>query len=96
VVLFPAENTKTLSILRLAWAFWVAETEEVLASPTDKMDLLQMLDTIERTKGIKFAEGHNPNIDCIRLAFDPVVASHRPLIYYAVSCSIGFFVLSVA
>ncbi|KAF9354693.1 hypothetical protein BGX34_010852, partial [Mortierella sp. NVP85] len=67
----------------LAWAFWVAETEEVLASPTDKMDLHQMLDTIERTKGIRFAEGHNPNIECIRLAFDPVVASHRPLIYYA-------------
>ncbi|KAI8346697.1 Alpha/Beta hydrolase protein [Mortierella sp. GBAus27b] len=43
-----------------------------------------MLDTMEKTKGIKFSKTHNPNIECIRLAFDPVVASHRPLIYYTV------------
>ncbi|KAF9997621.1 hypothetical protein BGZ65_006793 [Modicella reniformis] len=46
-------------------------------------DLNQMVDMIEKSKVIKFAREYNPNVDCIRLAFDPVVASHRPLIYYA-------------
>ncbi|KAI1318595.1 hypothetical protein EDD11_006286 [Mortierella claussenii] len=66
----------------LAWAFWAAPIEEVFESPSGMMDLNHMVDSLESTKGIKFAEGHNPNVECIRLAFDPVVASHRPLIYY--------------
>ncbi|KAK3847279.1 MAG: Alpha/Beta hydrolase protein [Linnemannia gamsii] len=41
-----------------------------------------MVDYIEATKDIKFANGFNPNVECIRLAFDPVIASHRPLVYY--------------
>ncbi|KAG0060649.1 hypothetical protein BGZ89_012081 [Linnemannia elongata] len=46
------------------------------------MELNQMVDYIEATKAIKFANGFNPNVECIRLAFDPVIASHRPLVYY--------------
>lgn len=49
------------------------------------MDINRMLDTLESTKKIKFAKGFNPDVQCIRLAFDPVIASHRPLVYYAVS-----------
>lgn len=87
IALFPP----TYSILRLAWAFWAARIEEVLESATDMIDLNQMVDTIEKTKGIKFAKGFNPSVECIRLAFDPVVASHRPLIYYAVSSVVFSF-----
>ncbi|KAI8603815.1 hypothetical protein EDD21DRAFT_11122 [Dissophora ornata] len=41
-----------------------------------------MVDTIEQAKKVKFAEGFNPDIDCIRLCLDPVLATHRPLLYY--------------
>ncbi|KAG9321508.1 hypothetical protein KVV02_001941 [Mortierella alpina] len=66
----------------LAWAFWAAPIEEVFESAADMMELNRMVDAIENSKGVKFAQGFNPEVDCIRLAFDPVVASHRPLIYY--------------
>ncbi|KAF9187990.1 hypothetical protein BGZ51_000925 [Haplosporangium sp. Z 767] len=66
----------------LAWSYWAAPIEEVLASPADRMELNWMVDTIEKTKNIKFADGFKP-VECIRLSFDPVIASHRPLIYYA-------------
>lgn len=66
----------------LAWAFWASTIEEVFGSPSDMMELNQMVDYIEATKDIKFANGFNPNVECIRLAFDPVIASHRPLVYY--------------
>ncbi|KAF9571314.1 hypothetical protein EC968_000753 [Mortierella alpina] len=66
----------------LAWAFWAAPIEEVFESAADMMELNRMVDAIEDSKGVQFAPGFNPDVDCIRLAFDPVVASHRPLIYY--------------
>ena len=72
-------------IFRMAWAFWAAPIEEVFESAADMMELNRMVDAIEDSKGVKFAQGFNPEVDCIRLAFDPVVASHRPLIYYIVS-----------
>lgn len=53
-------------------------------TPAAIVELNQMVDTIEATKKVKFAEGFNPNVDCIRLSLDPVIASHRPLIYYSV------------
>ncbi|KAI7828059.1 Alpha/Beta hydrolase protein [Gamsiella multidivaricata] len=41
-----------------------------------------MVSTIEEVKKVKFAEGFNPDVDCIRLSLDPVLATHRPLVYY--------------
>ncbi|KAF9114870.1 hypothetical protein BGX27_009515 [Mortierella sp. AM989] len=67
----------------LAWAFWAMPVEEVLESSTNMMDLNQMVDTIEAAKDVKFSEGYNSEVESIRLAFDPVLASHRPLVYYA-------------
>ncbi|KAF9969583.1 hypothetical protein BGZ73_008026 [Actinomortierella ambigua] len=67
----------------LAWAFWAAPLKEVKASCDDMAELCSMMDRIEREKGVQFTPGFNPNVDCIRLNLDPVVASHRPLIYYA-------------
>lgn len=69
---------------RLAWAFWASPVEEVFKTPAAIVELNQMVDTIEATKNVKFTEGFNPNVDCIRLNLDPVIASHRPLIYYSV------------
>ncbi|KAF9365000.1 hypothetical protein BGX34_011759 [Mortierella sp. NVP85] len=66
----------------LAWAFWAAPLEEVSKSPAHLQELEEMVDTIERVKKVKFAEGFNSNVDCIRLCLDPVLASHRPLLYY--------------
>ncbi|KAI1315039.1 hypothetical protein EDD11_001379 [Mortierella claussenii] len=66
----------------LAWAFWAAPLDEVSESPAALHELEWMVDTIEHTKKVKFADGFNHNIDCIRLSLDPVLASHRPLIYY--------------
>ncbi|KAF9178720.1 hypothetical protein BGZ51_007465 [Haplosporangium sp. Z 767] len=66
----------------LAWAFWAAPAEEVFELPFAIAELDQMVDTIEEDKKVKFAKGFNPNVECIRLCLDPVVASHRPLVYY--------------
>ncbi|KAF9084390.1 hypothetical protein BGX23_010577 [Mortierella sp. AD031] len=66
----------------MAWAFWAAPLEEVAQSPAAIVELNQMIDTIEEVKKVKFTEGYNPNVECIRLSLDPVLASHRPLIYY--------------
>ncbi|KAF8926567.1 hypothetical protein BGZ47_002657 [Haplosporangium gracile] len=66
----------------MAWAFWAAPLEEVAQSPAAIIELNEMIDTIEEVKKVKFREGYNPNVDCIRLSLDPVIASHRPLIYY--------------
>lgn len=70
---------------RLAWSFWATSIDVVFESPSGMMDINAMVDTIERTKGIQFAKGFNPEIECIRLSFDPVIASYRPLIHYGVS-----------
>ncbi|KAG0377476.1 hypothetical protein BGX24_006047 [Mortierella sp. AD032] len=66
----------------MAWAFWAAPLEEVAQSPAAIIELNEMIDTIEEAKKVKFTEGYNPNVECIRLSLDPVIASHRPLIYY--------------
>ncbi|KAF9572009.1 hypothetical protein EC968_010413 [Mortierella alpina] len=66
----------------MAWAFWAAPHEEVFQSPSAVQELNQMVDTIESIKKVKFSSGFNPDIECIRMCLDPVIASHRPLIYY--------------
>ncbi|KAF9427184.1 hypothetical protein BGZ76_002439 [Entomortierella beljakovae] len=66
----------------LAWAFWAAPLEEIAGTPSNIIELNEMVDVIEASKEIKFAKGYNPNVESIRLAFDPVLASHRPLVYY--------------
>lgn len=71
----------------MAWAFWAAPLEEVAQSPAAIIELNEMIDTIEEVKKVKFTAGYNPNVECIRLSLDPVIASHRPLIYYTVSHS---------
>jgi hypothetical protein len=77
---------------RLAWAFWAAPFEEVSKSSAAILELNQMVDTIEEVKKVKFSDGFNPEVDCIRLCLDPVLASHRPLLYYTV-CSLYCVVL---
>ncbi|KAF9413751.1 hypothetical protein BGZ94_000636 [Podila epigama] len=67
----------------LAWSFWAATLEEVMETEQGKADLHRMVEMFEATKHVKFAKGFNSEVQCIRLAFDPVIASHRPLIYYA-------------
>ncbi|KAG0227356.1 hypothetical protein BGW42_002998 [Actinomortierella wolfii] len=66
----------------LAWAFWAAPLEEVKEHPDDMDELYFMMDRIEKEKNVKFTPGFNPSVECIRLNLDPVIASHRPLIYY--------------
>ncbi|KAF9325750.1 hypothetical protein BG006_010774 [Podila minutissima] len=78
-----SEVGRTNMLHWLAWAFWAAPLEEVFETAEGMMDINRMLDTLESTKKIKFAKGFNPDVQCIRLAFDPVIASHRPLVYYA-------------
>ncbi|KAG9061423.1 hypothetical protein KI688_007410 [Linnemannia hyalina] len=75
----------------MAWAFWAAPLEEVAQSPAAIIELNEMIDTIEEVKKIKFTEGYNPNVECIRLSLDPVIASHRPLIYYTLIWSANAF-----
>ncbi|KAG0294337.1 hypothetical protein BGZ98_001809 [Dissophora globulifera] len=41
-----------------------------------------MIDTTEQVNKVKFTDGFCPDVECIRLCLDPVLASHRPLIYY--------------
>lgn len=41
-----------------------------------------MIKTAEDKYNIKFTPGFNPDLQCIRLNLDPVLAVHRPLLFY--------------
>ncbi|KAI9316769.1 Alpha/Beta hydrolase protein [Dichotomocladium elegans] len=74
----------------LSWAFWVESLDVVRKNQAWAAELEWMLSTIEQRCSIKFSEGYNDEIRCIRPNLDPVQSLHRPLIMY-----VGSYLLTV-
>lgn len=76
--------------LRFAWAFWHENLELVRLDQAWSNEIEWMLNSAEEWFGVKFPQGQNKELQCIRLNLDPVHACHRPLIVY-----VGLYVLSM-
>ncbi|CEP10089.1 hypothetical protein [Parasitella parasitica] len=70
--------------LWFAWAFWHEQLDIVRQTKEWADEIEWMLATTEEWFHVKFAEGLNANLQCIRLNLDPLEAVHRPLLVYAV------------
>ncbi|CAG8460052.1 21283_t:CDS:2, partial [Racocetra persica] len=58
--------------------------EKVRNNPEYLKEVNEIIDTVEKSKKIKFREGYNPDCGCIKLTLDPVEAIPRPFVFYAV------------
>lgn len=74
----------------LAWAFFLKDYKKLLTNrrkdPLNHNILLEievMTKAIERKFRLKFSPGRNHKAKCMRLNFDPIGATHKPLFYYA-------------
>ncbi|KAL0138174.1 hypothetical protein V8B55DRAFT_1535708 [Mucor lusitanicus] len=68
--------------LWFAWAFWHENLDIVRQNKAWADEIEWMLASAESWFNVKFPEGLNPELQCIRLNLDPVEAVHRPLIVY--------------
>ena len=53
-------------------------------TPTEHIELQQIVDRFEARSGLRFAPGFSPDQKAMRLTLDTVTALHRPLLFYAV------------
>jgi pimeloyl-ACP methyl ester carboxylesterase len=74
--------TSISSLYRFSWAFWHDHLSFVLTKDEWAQEMEWMIKTAEDKYNIKFTPGFNPNLQCIRLNLDPVLAVHRPLLFY--------------
>ncbi|KAI8342795.1 Alpha/Beta hydrolase protein [Chlamydoabsidia padenii] len=68
--------------LWFCWAFWHDNLAYVLSNEDWAQELEWMIKTAEDEFQIEFTPGFNPDLQCIRLNLDPVLAVHRPLLLY--------------
>lgn len=90
----------------LLWGLFSTKATEMLKDWEDELEyyVTRMGEFI----GYPLAQGSNPDLQCLRLTFDPVVMAHRPFLWYCVrtspsscsqaspySCSFRSYVLSI-
>jgi len=83
----------------LAWSFFASPIEEIRQNTEYITELYDMVDFIENAKKVKFPEGYNPDIRCIRLTLDPIRAIPRPFIFYVAIFMLNYvyyFILRLA
>ncbi|GBC48764.2 alpha/beta hydrolase protein [Rhizophagus irregularis DAOM 181602=DAOM 197198] len=68
----------------LAWSFFASRIEDVRQNTEYLNELYEAISFIENEKKVKFPEGYNPDVRCIRLTLDPVKAIPRPFVFYIV------------
>ncbi|CAI2194385.1 6854_t:CDS:2, partial [Funneliformis geosporum] len=66
----------------LAWCFFGSTIEEVRQNTEYITELYESIVTIENVKKVKFPEGYNPDVRCVRLSLDPIKAIPRPFVFY--------------
>ncbi|RIA98659.1 Alpha/Beta hydrolase protein [Glomus cerebriforme] len=66
----------------LGWSFFSSPIEIVRQNTEYINELYDIINVIENEKRVKFPEGYNPDVKCIRLTLDPVKAIPRPFIFY--------------
>jgi hypothetical protein len=67
------------------WLYWAIFSSTVEDGEEFLPEVEEYLVELERRSGVKLIPGHNPKIKPIRVTFDPVRTTHRPLIWYLVS-----------
>ncbi|KAK0470354.1 uncharacterized protein EV420DRAFT_1499974 [Desarmillaria tabescens] len=91
--------TNILSIKRenvvdwLLWAFFSHDGKKADEIEQWRSEIDGFISALEVKvlAGMKFEEGRNKNMDCMRLTFDPVVVLHRPLIWYIIVCFVDTY-----
>ena len=68
-------------VLWILWALFSTETHR----PEWEEEINEYVSDIENLLGRTFEPGYNDKAKSMRLTFDPVVAAHRPLVWYIVS-----------
>jgi hypothetical protein len=68
-------------ILWILWALFSTDTYQ----PEWEEEINEYILSIESLLGHKFEHGYDDRAKSMRLTFDPVVAVHRPLVWYIVS-----------
>ncbi|CEG81834.1 hypothetical protein RMATCC62417_15985 [Rhizopus microsporus] len=66
----------------LSWAFFNLPLESVLQDESTIQELHEMINDFENKFHIKLKEGYNENVVAYRLTLDPLLAYHRPLVFY--------------
>ncbi|KAJ3011558.1 hypothetical protein HKX48_006774 [Thoreauomyces humboldtii] len=72
----------------VAWAFM--DQDLALLDEKESAEVDGLLAVLENRMGYVFPPGHDPEVKCIRLTLDPVVAAHRPALYYAFTRAVDF------
>lgn len=67
----------------ILWAMFSVNSGEALEEWTEEID--GYIQSVEKTLGRRLEDGRNPKANSMRLTFDPVLMTHRPLIWYFVS-----------
>ncbi|TPX58854.1 hypothetical protein PhCBS80983_g02821 [Powellomyces hirtus] len=67
--------------LWLAWAMFDSEPVDLSDSEMDEIEVF--IDLTERASAVSFLQGHDRNVNCMRLTIDDMQMFHRPFIYYA-------------
>uniref|UniRef100_A0A7S3PQ22 AB hydrolase-1 domain-containing protein n=1 Tax=Aplanochytrium stocchinoi TaxID=215587 RepID=A0A7S3PQ22_9STRA len=72
----------------IAWAFFHSEMDELKGIKHAEEQVENIVQLIEDWAKIKLDSGYNSNTTCMRLNLDPVISSHRPLLYYLVTSGV--------
>ena len=67
------------------WLYWAIFSSTVKDGEEFLSEVEEYLVDLEQRHGTKLIPGHNPKIKPIRVTFDPVRTTHKPLIWYLVS-----------
>jgi hypothetical protein len=86
----PIETLKRDNIIDwILWAFYAADVDRdadrEMISDHWHEEIDEFVTRIEKIAGRTFAPGRNKHVKTMRVTFDPVVALHRPLLWYFVS-----------
>ena len=88
----PWETIKRENILVwLSWSCFNLEYDIVKKDEENHHFLLESLAMLEARTGTTFEDGYDPAVEIMRLTMDPVNARGRPLILYAVSNSVNWW-----
>ncbi|CAG8632794.1 8448_t:CDS:2 [Cetraspora pellucida] len=68
----------------LSWGFFSISLETARNHLEYSKEIDEIIESVEKSKNIKFREGYNPNCECIKLTLDPVKAIPKPFILYTV------------
>ena len=69
---------------RLAWSFFASNIEDIRENIEYINEIYEVISIIENEKKVKFPEGYDPDVRCIRLTLDPIRSIPRPFVFYVV------------